>query len=132
MKALALLENISGSRSGGWENSLDRSVCWEKLVGALESNDRGTCDLTKTVGAPMSVAYIWSVLTLVETYHGAGAEICGGRKGLLTQYQSLLEIFGQSSCRFRMFGLGLTSVEEVDALIGVPGEDMPCGYVGSR
>ena len=33
-------------------------------------------------------------------------------------------------CRFGISGSGSTSVEDVDAPIKVPGEDMPCGYVG--
>ena len=44
----------------------------------------------------------------------------------------LLDKFGWGPCKFEIFGSGLTSVEDVDAPIGFLGEDMPCGYVGSR
>ena len=48
-------------------------------------------------------------------------------KRLLAQDRHLLEIFGQGPCRFGIFGSWSKSVEDVDALIKVPGEDMPCG-----
>ena len=41
----------------------------------------------------------------------------------------MLEIFGRCPCRFGIFRSGSTSVEDVDAPVQSPGEDMPCGYV---
>ena len=96
------------------------------------SNDGGARDLTETVGAPTSVADIWSGIILFDTDCGAGAESCGSRKGLLARARHLLEIFCRGPCRFGIFRSLSTSVEDVDALIGVPGEYIPCGYVGSR
>ena len=114
------------------ENKWDRGVCWENLGGALVSNNGGASDLMETVGVPAYVAYIWSGLTLVETDSGARAESCGSGKGLLDWDRCLLDKFGRGPRLFGIFGLGSMLVEEVNALIGVPGEDMPCGYVGSR
>ena len=93
----------------------------------MASNKRGARDLTETVGASTSVADIWLGITSVETDCGARAEIYGGRKGLLDRDRSLLDIFGRGPCWFGIFGSGLTSVEDVDVLIGVSGENTPCG-----
>ena len=109
----------------------DRNVCWENSGGALASNDGGASDIMDTVGAPMYVADIWSGLTSVETYCGSGAESCGIRTRLLARDQRLLDISGRVPCRFGIFRSGLTLVEDVNALIWFPGEDIPCVYVGS-
>ena len=98
------------------ENLWDRSVFWGNLVGALASDNEDAQDLTDVVGAPTYVADSWLGIASVEIYCSAGAERCGGRKILLAQDRRLLKIFGHSQCQFGVFGLGLTSVEEVDAL----------------
>ena len=96
------------------------------------SNNGGASDLTETLGVPAYVAYIWSGITLVETDSGARAESCGSGKGLLDWDRCLLDKFGRGPRLFRIFGLGSMSVEDVNALIRVLGEDMPCGYVDNR
>ena len=90
-------------------------------------DDGGDFDLTETVGSPTYVADIWLGITLVDTDCGAGAESSGSGKGLLARDRRLLDILGRCPCRFGIFGSGSTSVEDVDALIGVLVEDMPCG-----
>ena len=113
-------------------NSWDRNVFWGNLGGTLASDEGGDRDLTKTVRDPTYVEDIWSGLTLVETDSGARAESCGSGKGLLDWDRCLLDKFGRGPRLFRIFGLGSMSVEDVNALIRVPGEDMPCGYVDNR
>ena len=56
------------------ENSWDRGVCWEKLVGTLASDDGGTLDLMESVETPTSVVDLWSGLTLIENDCGTRAE----------------------------------------------------------
>ena len=48
----------------------------------------------------------------------------------MSQERRLLEKFGQGPCRFRIFGLGSMSVDDVYAPIKFLGRDMPCDYVG--
>ena len=84
------------------------------------------------VGALDSVADIWSGITSFGIDSGAGAESCGGGKRLLAQDRHLLEIFGRGPCRFGVFGLGSTSVEDVNATERSPWEDMPCVYIGRQ
>ena len=108
----------------------------------MSSDYRGDCNLMETVGALTSVEDIWSGLTSVETDHvtGAGAAEAGRDYWLdtdvcwryLSQDRRLFDKFGRGPCRFGIFELGSTSVEDVDAPIEVPGEDMPCGYIGSQ
>ena len=111
------------------------------MGGTSESDGVGACDLEGTLRAPTSVEDIWLGITLVETDHssGAGAAAATGRDYMpgtnvcwrhFDQYQRLLEIFGQGPCWFGIFRLRSESVEDVDAPIEVPGEDVPCGYVG--
>ena len=87
----------------------------------MASDDEDAQDLTDVVGAPTYVVDIWTGITLVEIDCGAGAERSGGRKISLAQNRRLLEIFGQGPCRFGVFGLGLTSVEDIDAPNWSPG-----------
>ena len=63
---------------------------------------------------------------------GTRAKRCGGRKRIFNRDLYLLEIYGWGPCQCGIFGSGLTSFEDVDDLNRSPGEDMPCGYVGSR
>ena len=102
----------------------------KKSVGALASDNEGAKYLMEIEGALASVAHIWSGITLVGIYCGAGVESCSGRKRSLTWDRHMLGIFGQGPCRFRIFGLVLTSVEDFYAPDQSPREDMPCGYVG--
>ena len=83
------------------------------------------------MGSLTSIADIWLGITPVEIDCSARADSCGGRKRLLAWEQCLSEIFGWGPCQFGIFGMVLTSVEGVDAHDQSPGEDMPCGYVGS-
>ena len=141
-KSLALVENISRSHGGGWENLWDRDVFWGELGGTSESVKQGVRNPTENVGAPTSVEDIWSGMASVETDHVARVGAATARKDYwpdtdvhwvyLARDQRLLEKFGRGPCRFRIFGSGLISVEDVDSPIEVPGRDMPCGYVGSR
>ena len=69
---------------------------------------------------------------LVETDCGSREEsYCIGKR-LLAREQCLLEIFGWDLCWFEIFGLGSTSVEDIDYPDHSPGEDMPCGYIVRR
>ena len=47
------------------------------------SDDKGARYLTEIMGAPTSVADIWSGFTLVEIDCSARSEVCSGRKILL-------------------------------------------------
>ena len=104
----------------------------EKLVGALAPDDKGDQELTENEGALSSVADIWSGIKPVSIYFSDEVESCGDRKGLLYWDQRLLQIFGRGPYWFRIFGLGSTSVEDVDAPYWSFGEDITCGYVWSR
>ena len=92
----------------------------------MASRYEGAQDLSYIEGALEFVADIWLGIMLVEIDSGAGAESCKGRKILLAHDQHLLEIFGWVSYRFGIFGLGLTSVEYINAPDRSPGEEMPC------
>ena len=99
-------------------------------------------NLTETVGALTSAEDIWLGLELVETGHSAGSGAAAAGRDYwpntnvfwryVAQYQRMLEKFGRGPRWFEIFGSGSTSVEDVDALIQVPGVDMPCDYVGSQ
>ena len=104
----------------------------ENSGGSLDSDDKGAQYPTDIEGAPAPVVDIWSGLTPVGIDCGTGAERCGCGKILLARDQRLLRVFGQGPSRFGIFGLGSTSVEDVNVPNWSPGVDMPCGYVGSR
>ena len=104
----------------------------EKSVGALASDDKGDQDLKEIEGSSTSGADIWLGITSFGIDCGAVAERYGGGTRLLDQDRRLLGIFGQGPWRFKIFNLGSTSVADTDAPDRNPGEDMPCGYVGSR
>ena len=93
----------------------------------MASSDEGARDLTEIKGDLTSVANIWLMLTSVGIDFGARAERYGGRNRLLARDRRLLEIFFRGPCLFRIFGLVLTSVEDVDAPYRSTGEEMPCG-----
>ena len=130
LKSPALVENIPGSRGVGCR-SFGRPRCLlKKSGGSLASGHKGGQPLTETKGALTSVADICSVPTLVDIYCGAGEESCGSGKGLLARDQRLLQIFGQVTCQFGVFGSVLMPVEDIDAPDRSPGVGMPCGRLG--
>ena len=87
----------------------------------MSSDDRGVCELMETVRDSMSVAYIWSGITSVDTYCVVVLESCGDRKRSLALERHLLEIFVQGPCWFMIFRSGSTSAEDVDAFDRSPG-----------
>ena len=91
---------------------------------------KGDRDLTEIKGSPTYVAGIWSGPTWVGIDCGNGEESCSGGKVLLDQDRLLLQIFGWIPCRFRIFGSGFMSVENIDAPNKSPGEGMPFGSTG--
>ena len=101
----------------------------ENSGGSLDSDDKGAQYPTDIEGAPAPVVDIWSGLTPVGIDCGTGAERCGCGKILLARDQRLLRVFGQGPSRFGIYESGLMLVEAIDTPIGVPGEDMPCGYI---
>ena len=92
------------------------------------------------MGGPSYVEDICLGIALVDTDHVSEARAAAAGRDYwpktnvcwiyLARDQRLLEKFGRGLCRFGIFGSGLTSVEEVDALIKFLGVDMPCGYLG--
>ena len=121
-------------------NLWDRNVYWVNSGRTLASDYQFACNIKETIRYLTSVEDICSGLALDDTNHDAGAgAAAAGRDYLpetnirwryLAQDRRLLQKFGWGLCRFRVFGLGLMSVENIDASIEVPGRDMPCVYVG--
>ena len=70
LKALALVNNISGIHSDGWEQFM---VPRRLLRKAGRKPGQGSCNLTETVGHLTSVEVIWLGLVLVETDDSAGS-----------------------------------------------------------
>ena len=64
--------------------------------------------------------------------YGSGADIFGGREGLLARDRRLLQIFGWGPCWFYIFGSVLMSVDDIDAPNWSNGADMTCGRLGLR
>ena len=67
---------------------------------------------------------------LVGINCSAGVERCRGRKGLLSRYQHLLQIFGRVPRWLGIFGTGLMSVEDINAPDRIPGAGMTCERLG--
>ena len=96
----------------------------------------------ETVGVPTYAEDIWLGLELVETDYGAGSGAAAAGRDYwpntnvfwiyVAQYQRMLEKFGRGLHWFGIFESGSTSVENVDALIQVPGVYMTCDYLGSQ
>ena len=114
-KALASVDNISGSHGGGWGKFMGP----RRLLGKLRRNlavllrryswpdgDHGSPNVCCIYLDGNHIGWNWF-------WQRSGG--CGDGKILLAWEQCLLEIFGQGPCCFGIFGSGLTSVEDVDA-----------------
>ena len=121
LKALASVDNISGNCGGIWRQLVGT---W-RLLGKVGRNLGvwwGRCLWPDGYRGIPNVCWIYLVGDHIGWYWPRfRSGRCGGGKILLEQYWRLLEIFVRGPYRFRIFESGMTSVEEFDAPIELPG-----------